>query len=136
MRASFYPKPASKNNHDILPLTLPHLAHKMEPQLNGLQGRDSNAVATLVACTCNASAEGANLDERRNQMKLSGKRTLYPHKLWKVSFPWDTDGVKLVSLIVEQFFSSVVNWLLIYETTKPPNYQTNLSGSITEDAGL
>ena len=100
-RLFFYPKPACKNNqHDIPPLTLTPLAHKMEPQLNGLQGRDSMVVATLVAYYYNTSAEGANLDERRNQMKLSGKRTLYPHKLWKVSFHRDTDGVKLVSLIV------------------------------------
>jgi hypothetical protein len=41
-------------------------------------------------------AEGANL-ARRNQMKLSGKRTLSPNELWKVrSTPsWTTPTVKV-----------------------------------------
>jgi hypothetical protein len=37
-------------------------------------------------------AEGANLGTRRAQMKLSGKRTLYPNQLWKIPSR-DTDGV-------------------------------------------
>jgi hypothetical protein len=54
-------------------------------------------------------AEGANLG-RRNQVKLSGKRTLSPTNLWKIAFPAlellknDTDGVNLVG----QFGSWIV----------------------------
>jgi hypothetical protein len=54
-------------------------------------------------------AEGANL-ARRNQMKLSGKRTLSKIKLWKVRSLQlncgrnDTDGESLVT----QFGSSIV----------------------------
>jgi len=55
-------------------LTLTPLAHKMELQSNGQQGRDP----------AECGAPKVQIWNRRNQMKLSGKRTLPPNELWKI----------------------------------------------------
>ena len=92
-------------------LTLFPLPHTMDLQPNGQQGRDSKCssdfsrswttdpqgVLRKVVTTFRAPKVQTWI--RRNQAKLSGKRTLSPNNSGK--FPsWDTDGVNLVGLVV------------------------------------
>ena len=69
----------------------------------------TSVVKPAIEVAATSSAEGANL-ARRNQMKLSGKRTLSPTELWKIvqlSLN-DTDGVNLVRLL-EAYKTSELN---------------------------
>jgi len=87
-------------------LTLPSLAHTMDVQLNGQQGRDLLDIPQLN-CWNNQRAPKVQIWARRNQMKLSGKRTLSPTNSGKFVLRHDllsksncrrndTDGVNLV----------------------------------------